>query len=311
MFRFARPAPSKATVEPLGSDELVFDRALERRLEALAILTRRSLSGGQRAERASRNVGVGIEFAEHRGYASGEDVRFVDWSVYERSGKLVVRRFTELADLTVHLLLDTSASMAVGRPAKFGYARRLAAALAYVSLARLDRVGIASVSGGRVIRFRPTRGRHRMLRVVSHLRSLRAEGVTDLALGASAIAATAGRRGVTILISDLYDPRGIEPAIDRLRYAGVETHVVHLVDPSEVSELGLDAVRLVDAERDLSVELTLSPAILAAARERSEKRIAAIARACTDRGVTHHRIDVRRPFEDSVLRILRRGGLVG
>ena len=107
------------------------------------------------------------------------------------------------------------------------------------------------------------------------------------------------------------DPRGIEPAIDRLRYAGVETHVVHLVDPSEVSELGLDAVRLVDAERDLSVELTLSPAILAAARERSEKRIAAIARACTDRGVTHHHIDVRRPFEDSVLRILRRGGLVG
>jgi len=294
-----------------AADDLVFDRHLERRLEALAIATRKQISGGQRAERASRNIGVGIEFAEHRAYAQGEDIRFVDWAVYERSRRFVVRRFTELADLTVHLLLDTSASMSVGARSKLAYGRRMTAALAYIALARLDRVGIVSVSGDEVDRFRPTRGRHRMLRVVSFLRALESSGETNLALGASAIARAAGRRGVAVILSDLYDPRGIEPAIDRLRYAGVETHVVHLLDPEELDDRRLDDVRLVDAERDLSVELTLSPAILAAARERAARRVDAIARACVDRGVTHHRIDIRKPFEDGVLRVLRRGGLVG
>lgn len=310
MFGFGTRKAREAKVVS-ASDDLVFDRALERRLEALSVVTRRPLTGGQRAERASRNVGVGIEFAEHRAYAPGEDVRFVDWSVFQRSRRIVVRRFTELADLTVHLMLDTSASMAVGARSKFAFGLRMTAALAYVSLARLDRVGIVSVSDDVVDRFQPTRGRHRMLRVVSYLRALEAKGETNLALGAAAIAKAAGRRGVAVIVSDLYDPRGIEPAIDRLRYSGIETHVIHLLDPDELEDRRLDDVRLVDAERDLAVELTLSPAILAAARERANRRVDAIARACIDRGVSHHRIDVRKPFEDAVLRVLRRGGLVG
>jgi uncharacterized protein (DUF58 family) len=306
---FFRPKPPEARPAPI--DDLVFDRTLERRLEALAFASRKPLRGGQRAERASRNVGVGIEFAEHRAYAPGEDVRFVDWSVYQRSRRVVIRRFTELADLTIHLLVDTSASMGAGEIPKLAFARRMTAALAYVALARLDRVALWTVADGVVSSMAPTRGRHRMLRVVSFLRALEARGVTDLGAGAGGVAAAAKRRGVAVLISDLYDPRGIEPAIDRLRFAGIDTHVIHLLDPSEVDDPRLGDVRLIDAESELAIDFTVSPASLVKTRERWAARRERIERACRDRGIGYHPVDVRKPFEEAVLRTLRRGGLLG
>lgn len=305
---FRRREPERKTEV---DDDLVFDRHLERRLEALAFASRKPLRGGQRAERASRNVGVGIEFAEHRAYAPGEDVRFVDWAVYQRSRRLVVRRFTELSDLTIHLLVDTSASMGVGNPSKLVFARKLTAALAYVALTRLDRVALWTVGSGVVSRVPPTRGRHRMLRVVSFLRDLQASGATDLAAAAASVAVAARRRGVAVVVSDLYDPRGIEPAIDRLRFAGIDTHVVHLLDPTEIDDRRLGDVKLLDAERDATIDFTVTPASLARARERWNARREAIQRACIDRGIGYHPVDVQRPFEEAVLRTLRRGGLLG
>src|SRR5262249_30072316 len=132
----ARPAPAN-----------LFDEGFLKKLEYLAIVSRKVFAGRVRAERRSRKTGAGIEFADHRDYAPGDDIRYLDWALYGRAGKLLLRLFEEEEDLHVYLLLDASASMRTGHPPKLDQAMKLAAALAYVTLANLDRVSIVPFGG--------------------------------------------------------------------------------------------------------------------------------------------------------------------
>ena len=91
-----------------------------------------------RAERRTRKTGSGVEFADHRNYAAGDDLRYLDWSVYGRLDKLLLRLFEEEEDLHIYLSIDASASMRAN--GKLDYAERICAALAYIGLAKLDRV---------------------------------------------------------------------------------------------------------------------------------------------------------------------------
>ena len=133
-------ASSRATRASYGD---LFDEAFMRKLHSLALASRRVFRGRLRAERASKKTGAGIEFADHRDYVEGDDIRALDLNVYQRSEKLLLRLYEEEEDLSVHLLVDTSASMAYGPRPKLRVAQRLAAALAYVALVHLEalRVG--------------------------------------------------------------------------------------------------------------------------------------------------------------------------
>ena len=108
----------------------LFDEEFQRRLDVLALVSRKVYAGRTRAERRSRKTGSGVEFADHREYAAGDDFRFLDWKLYGRSERLLLKLFEEEEDLSVYVLLDTSASMAFGAPPKIEYGKRLAAALA-------------------------------------------------------------------------------------------------------------------------------------------------------------------------------------
>src|SRR4029078_4503596 len=102
------------------------------------------MSGGLlRATRASKRVGAGLEFADHRDYAAGDDLRYLDWNLYGRLGRLALGLFPEEEDPPVEVLVDASASMGVGNPAKLDLALQIGAALAYVGLANLDRVALS------------------------------------------------------------------------------------------------------------------------------------------------------------------------
>src|SRR6185295_16785007 len=112
----------------------------------LALVSRRICAGRLRAERRSKKKGSGVEFADHRDYVAGDDFRTIDWNVYQRFGRLLVRLYEEEEDLSIYLIVDCSSSMAFGGGRKFDQARRLCAALAYVGLANLDRVTIVAVN---------------------------------------------------------------------------------------------------------------------------------------------------------------------
>src|SRR5258706_15498563 len=126
--------PKSASVRPPPKDGL-FDDEFQAKLETLAIVSRRVFAGRMRAERRSKKKGSGVEFADHRDYVAGDDFRFVDWNVYQRFGRLLVRLYEEEEDLSIYLVIDSSTSMGFSSKRKFRYAQRLAAALAYVGLA--------------------------------------------------------------------------------------------------------------------------------------------------------------------------------
>ncbi len=306
MWPFARRA---ARSEPASADDL-FDEAFLRRLESLAIVARRTVDGKTRAERRSKKTGAGIELADTRPYTPGDDFRAIDWSLYARSERLHTRLFEEEEDLSVYVVLDVSASMTLGKPPKLDHGKRLAAALAYVSLAALDRVSITTFSDRVVGRVPALRGKARIFRVLEFLRNAETGSATDLGAAMRQFVAQNKRRGVVLVVSDLYDPKSFETGIDALRYGRFEPRILHLVDRRDAEpDLHGDVV-LVDRETGEQREVTVTDAVLRRFREAHERHGKRIQAFAGDKHVPLVRLDVSERWDDAVLGLLRRGGIL-
>jgi uncharacterized protein (DUF58 family) len=268
----------------------LFDDEFQRKLEMLALVSRRVFAGRLRAERRSKKKGSGIEFADHRDYVAGDDFRSVDWNVYQRFGKLLVRLYEEEEDLSIYLLVDCSTSMGFGNKKKFDQARRLCAALAYVGLANLDRVTVVGVNDGVISRMPTTRGKGRIFKVFEFLSKL--------------------ERGLAVLFSDLYDPAGFEAGINMLRFNKFEPYVVELVDPSESRPALKGDVRIYDCETGEERELTVTDGMLDKMQQAALEYRASIERFCVQKQVPYFPADVNTPFDELVLRVFRRGGFL-
>src|SRR5580658_4976353 len=162
-----------------AKDEL-FDDEFQRKLEYLSLVSRRVFAGRLRAERRTKKSGSGVEFADHRAYQPGDDFRYLDWNVYQRFGRLLVRLYEEEEDLAIYFILDASASMAFGDGRKAAYAKKVVAALAYVGLANLDRVSIVTTTDRVLDRLPETRGKARIFKAFRFLREVESTGTTDL-----------------------------------------------------------------------------------------------------------------------------------
>ncbi|MFW6086664.1 MAG: DUF58 domain-containing protein [Myxococcota bacterium] len=290
--------------------EALFDEEFQRRLEYLAIVSRRIFAGRTRAERRSKKTGSGIEFADHRPYVPGDDFRYLDWNVYQRLGRLLLRLYEEEEDLSVYVLVDASRSMAFGRPPKLEYAKKLAASFAYIALANLDRVSVLSFADGMVGRLAPTRGKNRIFTVFDFLRQMQPQGETSLAASTRTFVAQNKRRGVCILLSDLYDPAGFEEGINALRYAKFEPYVLHLLDRDETHPPLHGDVLLVDDETGERREVTVTPRILARFEQAHRGWRQRIETFCRDKQVAYHPLETHIPFDQAVLNVLRRGEMI-
>ena len=304
------PSRQPRAVPAASAGEDLFDEAFQKRLEYLALVSRRVFAGRTRAEQRSRKAGAGVEFADYRRYYPGDDYRQIDWNVYGRIDRLVLRLYEQEEDLSVYLLLDCSGSMAFGSPRKLDYGKQLTAALAYVALNHLDRVSVNALADAVTARMPPTRGRNRIFPIFEFLRPLQASGQTKLADAVGTFVAQNKRRGVAVLISDLYDPTGFEAALDRLRYARFEPHVVHLVDPREGNPSARGDVELIDAESGERRQATLTPRLLERYAQAYRAHQERVASACVQKQVGLFALDVSTPVTDAMLHMLRRGGLV-
>jgi uncharacterized protein (DUF58 family) len=307
-----RDVPSRRPPPPAQSS-LLFDDEFQRKLESLTLVSRRVFAGRMRAERRSKKKGSGVEFADHRAYAPGDDFRFVDWNVYQRFGKLLVRLFEEEEDLSIYFIVDCSASMAFGKLSKFDQARRLCAALAYVGLANLDRVSVVAASEEKGLLLPATRGKNRIFKVFHYLEQLEARGTTDLEASLKTFVAQHKRRGLAVLISDLYDPAGFEAGINVLRYNKFEPYVLHMVEPSGAFAPGgqiLGDVNVYDCETGEEREVTVTEQVLESVKKAHQDYAAAIARFCTRSHVPYFPAPPDVPFDELVLSVLRRGGVL-
>src|SRR6188768_3380136 len=115
---------------------------LLRRLEQFQLLAARRAKSSSKGERRSRARGVSVEFADYRNYVEGDDLRYLDWNLYGRLDRLFLKLYEEERELPVRIFLDSSESMSFGKPPKFDFARKVAAAVGYVGLCGFDRVTV-------------------------------------------------------------------------------------------------------------------------------------------------------------------------
>lgn len=300
----------KGPIAPKKSDDDLFDDDFQRKLDYLALVSKRVFSGRMRAERKTKKSGSGIEFADHRDYQPGDDFRYLDWSVYQRFDRLLVRLFEEEEDLAIYFIVDASSSMGFGEAKKLRYAKRVAAALGYVGLANLDRVSIVSTTDKVMERMPATRGKARIFKVFRFLRELEPEGQTDLGDAMKTFVAQNKKKGLAVLISDLYDPQGFEKGINVLRYNKFDPFVVHVVDKEEAKPKLNGDVLLYDCETGDEREVTITAKVLERFEEAYTKYLAEIERFCTSKTVPYIQADINTPFDELILRVFRRGGFL-
>jgi uncharacterized protein (DUF58 family) len=200
--------------------------------------------------------------------------------------------------------------MGFGGGKKFDQARRLCAALAYVGLANLDRVTIVGVTDGTLSRMPTTRGKGRIFKVLQFLKELEANGTTELEEGLRRFVAQHKRRGLAVLISDLYDPAGFEGGINMLRFNKFEPFVLHVLDPKEARPELKGDVRIYDCETGEERELTVTSNMLEKLGQAWEDYSRTIERFCASRQVPYFAAPVDAEFDELVLRVFRRGGFL-
>lgn len=288
----------------------LFDPEFLARLEQLTLLSHRLYRGGIRGERRSTTLGRGVEFADHRSYHIGDDYRYIDWHIYSRLDRLFVKLFSEEEDVNIHLLVDVSGSMAWGEPSKLDYAVRIAAALGYIGLANLDRVG-AVLYADRLLRLLPPlRGRPGVHRLFRFLGEAAGGGRSDLAAVLEEYAVRTRRRGVLVVLSDLMLPAGVATGLRLARAHRFETFVIHLLADDELAPTLAGDLRLVDSETASAVEVTADAGTLAAYARARDRYLAEIEAACRRYQVEYLRASTSIAFDDLVLRYLRAGGLI-
>ena len=245
---------------PLAPEPLV-DRDFLERLERLTLHWQRSFNGLVGGHNISRFAGPGQEFLDHRNFHQGDDLRAVNWRAYMRFEKLFLKMFQVEPRVPVRLLLDVSSSMTAGvqegELTKFDYARKIAAALVYIGLVRLDSILLQPFSARLLDPFLASGGRHRFQPAENYLRALRPGGKTNYFETARQYLSTYPQRGLTIVISDFLDD---SDCLDPLQYVadfGHELLLIQLWTEEDRQPTGIGEVELIDAESSIHVKITL------------------------------------------------------
>jgi uncharacterized protein (DUF58 family) len=225
-------------------------------LGGLELVARQVVEGFIAGLHRSPHRGFSVEFAEHRMYQPGDDLRYIDWRMYGRSDRYYIKQFEEETNLRAYLLVDVSASMAWTSaperlPPKLWYAKQLAASLALLLIRQGDAVGMIAFDDAMRSHLVPRGGRKHWHELLRGMDALEATGRTDPGTALRDLAARLRRRGLVILLSDLLvDPEATRLALRFLRHRGHEVLVLHLLDPGERELPAVGDVRFVDPESD-------------------------------------------------------------
>lgn len=285
----------------------LFDAEFMRKLETLRLLAHKAFRGQSQNDRTTQRRGMGLEFSDYRRYHAGDDFRYIDWNVFSRLDQLFLKIFTAEEDLTIHILIDTSLSMQIGTPPKLDYARRVAAALGYIGLNGLDRVGTVSFADDLGRPVPPQRGRQQIFAMLRYFEGLQCQGSTDINRVLEHYARQSRQGGLAIVISDLLDANGYTHGLDALAYGRFDVLLIQLVDDTELNPPLDGSLRLHDIESNRQRRLTVNRRLLDLYRHKIADYFAHIETFCAKRNIEYLRASTMVPFEDLVLRYLRRG----
>jgi len=222
-----------AAHQPIPGARFV-DPAVLARIGNLEMVAKTVVDGLINGTHRSPFFGASVDFAEHRGYVAGDDIRRMDWRVFARTDKYYIKEFEADSNSNFSVLQDISKSMSFGeRISKLDYAKTLAACLTYLANQQRDRVGLVTFDDG-VVEHVPPSAKH--LDVILHtLDRARAEKPGHLLAPLQRLAEHFGRRGIIVVISDFYaDPDEIFEAVGPLRFRGNDVILFHVLDPQEI-----------------------------------------------------------------------------
>ena len=285
--------------------ETFFDTDFLRKLERLHLVAKRLSFAGAKGEHAAARKGFSLEFSDYRRYQRGDDLRYVDWNIYRRLERLLLKVFTSEEEMNIYLLVDTSRSMAEGAPAKLDYAKKVAAALGYIGLKNLDRVGGAAFSARLHAPLTLGRGRKQILSLFRFLAGLSASGETNLRAAAHSLTNLFPQPGFVVIVSDLFDPAGWRAALEELAVKRYQILVIHVIDAREAEPEARGDIALVDVEGGRERKLFLDAELARRYRLELAGYFKEIETLCAGRGIDYLRTSTAVPFDEFVLQTLR------
>lgn len=232
---------------------------------ARARLTLRQPGGALPGGHLARRRGTSVEFADHRPYEPGDDFRLIDWAVYARHRRLVTKTFTHEVEAPLYLFLDASRSM--GEGGKAAFARRLAAALAFVAYRGQDRFVLHPFRDRLTLVAAPRRGRSALSALFQSLRDLSSQGETDLPGALAAWAQTGPEPGLCAVISDFLSPTGYRDGLLALRRGRHSVAAIQVLSAIDLDPPRLGEVRLLDVETRRGRSLVLGAGAVRAYRD--------------------------------------------
>lgn len=260
----------------------LFDPEFLESLRRLHVLARRVARGGRPAEQRSRDMGAGIEFRDFRPYSPGDDFKAIDWTVYRRLGKVFLRLYEELEDLPVYLMVDRSRSMFEEQTPRIRAGLRCALALASISLSQHDSVGLFPFADDVEVALRPRSGKARLNRFADTMANLEPADSTDFGRSLRTFASMGLREGLLVVISDFFDPNGIEEVVKALKVQRHKLLLVRLWRQQDVAPDPGGDFQLVDCETGHTEDVSATAAVLDAYRKsylRFEEGLTSFARS--------------------------------
>jgi len=300
----------KSASQDVSNDRQLLSPDFMARLEQLEIVSRRIHASRMKGERRSKRKGESAEFADHRNYVIGDDIRHIDWNIYARLDRLFLKLFLEEEELSVSVLLDLSGSMETGEPAKSRYAKRVAAALAYIGLCNYNRVNLYLYNESVFGRLAGLRGRRMVGQMVRFLEDAPVGGKSHMAAAAKQFALRHTTKGVCLLISDFLDKGGFQEALRYLVGRQLDIYALQVLSPQEVEPDLAGDLKLVDCEDDDMAEITVSRPLLDRYKSNLQSYCEAIRSYCSQRGAVYYLARSDSSFESLVLTYLRHRGLV-
>jgi len=270
---------------------MLFDAAFLNSLQGLRIVARRVPRGGRHADQRSLDLGSGIEFRDFRAYTPGDDFRAIDWNIYRRLGRVFLRLFEELEDLPLYLMPDVSDSMFHEDPPRAHAALRTTLALAAISLNQHDPVGVFPFGEDLVDQRQPKAGKRHVVGLANYLAERKPSGPTDLVASLRSFSKMRRRPGLLVIVSDFFDPAGVEAIERELRRLRHKLLLVQVARPSDRQPSLEGDMRLIDCETRVGEDVTITPAVLERYRAAYDRFSQALADCAGRRGAGLLRLD--------------------
>jgi len=253
--------------------------------------------------------GFSVEFTEHRPYMPGDEIKHIDWKAYGKTDRFYIKQFEEETNLKSYLILDASRSMeyaSKGNLKKFEYASYVAAALSFLMIEQRDAVGLTVFDEGIRVSLPPRATRSYLREILKELESARTANKTGTSTSLHRIAEQIKRRGLVIVLSDLFDsPESVMTALKHFRHKGHEVVVMQILDPLERSFAFESDAIFKDLETHEEV-MTQPWHIQKAYQQSMQEFLGYYQRQCRDNNIDYVLLDTSTPFDKALFEYLNK-----